>query len=130
MPPDLKIVRQWVRLAEHDLREAERALAEPSDPAYEISCFHAQQTAEKYLKAFLAAKDISIPNTHDLDRLLQKVPTTNQIDISAEELAHLTPFAVNSRYPGVDMPETREDAEFALNIARKVREAVRRLLKI
>ena len=130
MPPDLKIVRQWVKLAENDLREAEHALAEPIDPAYEISCFHAQQAAEKYLKAFLSAKNISIPNTHDLDRLLQKFPAECRLDISADELAHLTPFAVNSRYPGVDVPETREDAEFALTIARKVREAVRKLLKI
>lgn len=129
MPPDPEIVRQWVRLAEHDLREAEHALSEPLDAAYEISCFHAQQAAEKYLKAFLAASNISIPNTHDLDRLRQRFPAECRLDISAEELAHLTPFAVNSRYPGVDVPETREDAVFALTIARKVREGMRKLLK-
>ncbi len=129
MPPDLKIIQQWVRLAEHDLREAEHALLEPKDPAYEISCFHAQQSAEKYLKAFLAVNDIFIPNTHDLARLMQQVPAEKRISVSLEDLAHLTPYAVNSRYPGVDVPETREDAEFALRIARNVRDSVRKLLK-
>ena len=58
MSPDEQIIRQWVRLAEHDLRQAEQTLAEVLDPAYEISCFHAQQAAEKYLKALLAANNL------------------------------------------------------------------------
>ena len=130
MPPDIKIVRQWIRLAEHDLREAEHALLEPEDPAYEISCFHAQQAAEKYLKAFLIANNISIQSTHDLVRLIKQSPAAKQIDVSLEDLAHLTPYAVNSRYPGVDVPENREDAEFAIRIAQKVCDAVRKLLKV
>lgn len=130
MPPDPQIVRQWIRLAEHDLREAERALSEPLDPAYEISCFHAQQAAEKYLKATLAANNVSIPNTHDLVSLAHQFPANVKIAVSIEELAHLTPFAVNSRYPGVDIPETREDAEFALSIAQKVRDTIQKILKV
>jgi HEPN domain-containing protein len=129
VPPDPQIVHQWVRLAGHDLREAERALAESEDPAYEISCFHAQQAAEKFLKALLAANNVPIPNTHDLVRLASQLPVKSGISVSTEDLAHLTPFAVNSRYPGVDVPETREDAKFALDIACKVRDAVRKILK-
>jgi HEPN domain-containing protein len=116
-------------MAEHDLREAEHALSETEDPAYEISCFHAQQAAEKYLKALLAASNIPIPNTHDLVRLLQELPAGSRTGFPFEELAHLTPYAVDSRYPGVGIPETREDAQFALNIARKVREITLPLLK-
>ena len=130
MPPDLQIVRQWVRLADHDLREAEHTLDEPDDPAYEISCFHAQQAAEKYLKALLAFNNVPIPNTHDLVRLLQTVPANLRIDLSIEDLAHLTPYAVNSRYPGVDVPETRDDAKFALRIAHNVRDVIRKTLKL
>ena len=129
MPPDSQITRQWIRLADHDLREAERALSEPLDPAYEISCFHAQQAAEKYLKALLVTNNISIPSTHDLVRLANQLPVKGGITVSVEELAHLTPYAVNSRYPGVDVPETREDAEFALSIARKVRDTVLKIFK-
>jgi len=129
VPPDSQITRQWIRLADHDLREAERALSEPLDPAYEISCFHAQQAAEKYLKALLVTNNISIPSTHDLVRLANQLPVKGGITVSVEELAHLTPYAVNSRYPGVDVPETREDAEFALSIARKVRDTVLKIFK-
>ena len=128
MPPDEQIIRQWVRLAEHDLRQAAQALNEPVDPAYEISCFHAQQAAEKYLKALLAAKNLPPASTHDLVRLARQLPAPGMSAVALDELAHLTPYAVNSRYPGVDIPETREDAEFALGIARRVRDAVQKLL--
>ena len=131
MPPPESIIQQWVRLAEHDLRQAEQTLAETIDPAYEIACFHAQQAAEKYLKVLLAANNLSVPNTHDLVLIARQFPRLEAISaVTLDELAHLTPYAVASRYPGVDVPETREDAEFALGIARKVREAVRKLLRI
>jgi HEPN domain-containing protein len=128
VPPDFQIIRQWMRLADHDLREAEHALNEPLDPAFEISCFHAQQAAEKYLKALLVANNLTIPSTHDLVRLANQLPSKSVLSVSIEDLAHLTPYAVNSRYPGVDVPETREDAVFALGIARNVRDACQKIL--
>ena len=59
--PDL--VRGWVGKAESDLT-AMRASAEAG--ASDAACFHAQQAAEKYLKAYLAQRDCLIPQTHDL----------------------------------------------------------------
>jgi HEPN domain-containing protein len=109
-------------LAEHDLREAQRAIAEPDDPAFEIACFHAQQAAEKYLKALLQSRAVRFPNTHDLAKLGGLFPA--DLILALEDLARLTPFAVSSRYPGVDIPETREDAEFAIAAAVRVRDAV------
>jgi HEPN domain-containing protein len=58
VPPEQELVREWIRLGDHDLREAQRASAEPDDPAFEIACFHAQQAVEKYLKAFLCSRSI------------------------------------------------------------------------
>ena len=128
MPPEQEIALQWVRLGEHDLREAQRSLSEHEDPAYEIACFHAQQAAERYLKAFLCSRKLAVPNTHDLAKLAHSMPPEARLDHMMEDLAHLTPFAVSSRSPGVDIPETREDADFALRTARRLREAILPLL--
>ena len=92
MPPEENVVQQWLRLAEHDFREAQRALAEPDDPAFEIVCFHAQQAAEKYLKASLCSQRIQFPNTHDLAKLGTLIPAAAGLNLRAEDLAHLTPL--------------------------------------
>lgn len=129
MPPEQDLVRQWIRLGEHDFREAQRALAEPSDPAYEIVCFHAQQAVEKYLKAFLCSRNVQFPNTHDLAKLGTLIPAAADIKIQIEDLAHLTPYAVSSRYPGVEIAETREDADFAIRTAKGIRDSILPFLK-
>lgn len=45
--------REWVEKAEGDFRTARRELLAPDSPNYDAACFHAQQCAEKYLKARL-----------------------------------------------------------------------------
>lgn len=129
MPPEQDLVRQWIRLGEHDFREAQHALTELQDPAYEIVCFHAQQAVEKYLKAFLCSRNVNFPNTHDLAKLGNLIPPGAGLNIQIEDLAHLTPYAVGSRYPGVDISETREDADFAIRTAKRVRDAILPLLQ-
>jgi HEPN domain-containing protein len=41
----------------------------------------------------------------------------------------LTPYAVTTRYPGIDDRVTRKDAVYAVNLAKKVRKVVRRVLR-
>ena len=48
------IVAEWIEKAEGDYRTAEREMRVRKAPNYDAVCFHAQQCAEKYLKAFLA----------------------------------------------------------------------------
>lgn len=61
--------------------------------------FHAQQAAEKLLKALLAARGAEYDHTHDLGRLLNRVAALG-IDVPARfgALEALTPFAVRYRY--------------------------------
>src|SRR5271168_723392 len=47
-----KLTAQWVRKAEVDFDIA-RKLARGTAPYHDAICFHAQQSAEKYLKALL-----------------------------------------------------------------------------
>jgi HEPN domain-containing protein len=44
---------EWIEMAEADFRTATREVAAEEFPNYDAVCFHAQQSAEKYLKALL-----------------------------------------------------------------------------
>ena len=62
-------------------------------------CFHAQQAAEKSLKALLALYDVEYPWRHDLAELLELVrPLAPGIGVLEERIVCLTPFAVEVRY--------------------------------
>jgi HEPN domain-containing protein len=63
--PDL--VRAWLKKAASDL-VAMRATARAG--SLDTACFHAQQAAEKYLKAYLLDRDQMIPHTHNLYKLI------------------------------------------------------------
>jgi HEPN domain-containing protein len=64
------LVRQWFAKAELDYRAADRLVKDP-EPLREISAFHCQQAADKYLKAFLVRHQIEFPRTHDPEELLE-----------------------------------------------------------
>ncbi len=54
--------------AESDLFAARAVLA--TGRAMDIVCFHAQQAAEKSIKAVLASREIEYPWTHNLRQLI------------------------------------------------------------
>lgn len=62
-------------------------------------CFHAQQAAEKYLKAFLAFHGQSIPKSHDVAELIRRCvaidPSFAQL---MEQAGALQLFGVEIRY--------------------------------
>ena len=71
------------------------------DPAVadETVGFHAQQAAEKALKAVLLARDGRMYRTHDLERLYRAAGQhASVLPCSVEDMAGLTPFAVEYRY--------------------------------
>lgn len=48
-----ELISEWVTKAEEDWRVANREIKVEQEPAYNAVCYHAQQCAEKYMKAFL-----------------------------------------------------------------------------
>ncbi len=68
-PFPAEIPQEWIRHAKSDLRMAEIALANPGI-LFEDTCFHAQQCAEKALKALLTHLKIPFPRTHAIEVLL------------------------------------------------------------
>ncbi len=126
VPPDVaEVVRRWVEKAEHDLRNAQYTLTLQDDCPFDTVCFHAQQCAEKYLKALLIFHGIDSPRTHDLTELLPLLPPSVAAGVDADGLAQLTPLGVSVRYPGLSPDPDRQEAMRAVEIARRVRAAVR-----
>jgi HEPN domain-containing protein len=128
-PPDLvAVVRSWVVKADEDLCVAERVL-EPADgcPAASVG-FHAQQCIEKYVKALLVWRGLESPKTHDLLKLLRLLPASARTGLSADEAETLTDYATVSRYPGEDEPLRYVEAKRAVQVARRTRQRVRKLL--
>jgi HEPN domain-containing protein len=119
-----RLVAQWLHKAETDLRAAESLLSQ-APPLSLPSCFHSQQAAEKYLKAFLTWRQVEFPKTHAIERLLELAARADrQLAEELAETATLTLYGVEPRYhsdlPEPDLPE----AAAALDLARKVRDVV------
>jgi HEPN domain-containing protein len=64
------LAAEWIAKAEADLRTARRELRARIEPNFDAVCFHAQQSAEKYLKAACVQAGVDFPKTHDVAALL------------------------------------------------------------
>lgn len=121
--------RQWLAKAKSDLVAAERLIA--ADGPYDAVCFHAQQAAEKALKALLAFAQAPIPHTHNLEDLQAACVPLTSVSVPARlstwELSELTPFAVESRYDVEFWPDeqtARQAAALAGEVCAAVAEAI------
>jgi HEPN domain-containing protein len=131
-PPNTEIFRkakQWITYGDEDLRLARHALTLLSGCPYRLIAYHAQQCAEKYLKAYLVYHRIDFPYTHNISRLLELCEKSSRWPEKIYEAEELTPFAITARYPGEDEKVTKKEALRAVGIATKIRQTVRKTLK-
>jgi HEPN domain-containing protein len=85
------------------------------------ACFHAQQCAEKALKALLIQLGIAFPHTHVLETLLDMLKENGvAIPQGVDEAFVLTQFAVQTRYPDEWETVSKNDACPALERAAQV----------
>ena len=118
------LTAEWVDRAEHDFGTAHRVLETGAQPYPEVACFHCQQTAEKYLKAYLEEHRVRFPFTHLLIDHLELCRSVDpEFEILDADLRELDGYAVRVRYPGVEV--TLEMAQDALAAATCVRAFVR-----
>ena len=111
------ITAEWVGKAEGDFATVEREVRARKNPNYDGVCFHAQQCAEKYLKALAVELDLPFLRTHDLVILLEQLlPVYPLWEVYRGDLAYLSEFAVSFRYPGESA-----DRESALDAQRRCR---------
>ena len=93
--------REWVKKAEEDFLAAQDLARRRKRPLWSSVCFHAQQCAEKYLKARMEEAGMRIPKTHDLELLLNHLlPVEPLWTTLLPSLQALTDYAVDFRYPG------------------------------
>jgi HEPN domain-containing protein len=115
---------EWIEKAEGDFGSAQREFRARKSPNYDAACFHAQQCAEKYLKARLQEADIPFGKTHDLGVLLDSLLQVEPLwDSFRPQLRTLTAFASEYRYPG--QSADKEIARQAIEICKNLRETVR-----
>jgi len=61
----ISVIRQWLIKSDNDLKTAELAIKAGADCPTDAACFHAQQCAEKCLKALLIKLGVEFPFTHE-----------------------------------------------------------------
>ena len=109
----------WFQHADSDLE-----LARSNDGKVLLGhrCFHAQQAAEKALKAVFVARGVDFPFIHDIDELIDTLRDGGvDVPVSLEAADALSNYAVDSRYPGIPPPKISEnDRQQAIALAQSV----------
>lgn len=115
------LIRAWCEKGRRDIITAQHSLLDTKEIFSDIVCFHAQQAAEKYLKAYLVSLEQDFPKTHALEDLVllasSKDPECRTLFYIA---CDLSPYAVEIRYPDSPSPSL-EDAREAVQAAEAIR---------
>lgn len=124
---DPAVVREWLAKADEDFLFAEANLREGSE-FYAQLCFHFQQAAEKYLKAYIIGHNLPFDRVHDLVHLLKTCSShAPEFAELKEECILLNTAYIETRYP-VHWPTaySKETAEEAHRAAETIAQAVRK----
>jgi HEPN domain-containing protein len=121
------VATEWIAKAENDLLNAAHTLTLGARCPTDTVCFHAQQCAEKYLKALLTFRGTDFAKTHDLEAVAARLRNGRRPSLLADDLARLTRYATVTRYPGAEDIGLGE-ARRALAATRRIRKAVRAVL--
>lgn len=123
------LTKEWIKKAEGDFATAQRELRARKSPNYDAACYHAQQCAEKYLKALLQENAIAFGKTHNLPALLVKLGVVYPLlEGLHSAVVALNVFAVDFRYPGESAD--RELAVQAVALCREIRQRIRDILRL
>lgn len=116
-------LNQWIKKADEDITVVNK-LTEFEIIASSAVCFHCQQAAEKYLKAFLIAKNKEIVRTHNIEFLLSEC---SDIDLDFAEIdpLNLTDFGVDVRYPGDFYIPSESEVKIYKDLTIRIRDMVK-----
>ncbi len=125
-----KLTAEWVKKAERDYSTITLIEQTNNSDFDDVICFHAQQCAEKYFKAYLQEHGVRSGKTHELD-LLQAL--CEKVDPSFLQLqgavtGKLKDYAVDPRYPGTD--PTPSETQIAYQNMMAIRAFVRARLGV
>jgi len=124
MSPKEELVKEWLTLADDDLRLAGLTMKD-TEPVYWAAAFHCQQAAERSLKAFLAYNEFHVEKTHDIEFLVKLcMKFLPEMEQFIETGAALSEYAAETRYPAARFEITKIKAEKAVETARRIYEFV------
>jgi len=109
-------VGRWLQYARGDMTMAEQPLY--ADVPYLLRCFHAQQAAEKSVKAVLLHLGVAFPPTHNLSVLFALLPEDAPPPQDLAGIVGLTVYAVSARYPDEIDEATEAEHREAVALAR------------
>ena len=128
--PDTAAARLWMSLAIGDLEAAQTMLEAGTAAAVRIAAQHAQQAAEKAMKAAIAIAGPEPTRTHDLVALARRVPDDVGIAQLGVDLDRLSAALAAGRYlDPADPPYTTDEAAVLVHAARSITDAVRVYLR-
>lgn len=123
VPKDLQSP-EWVAKATEDELIARSILKHRDAPPSGVA-FHAQQMAEKYLKAFLVHKERRYPKIHPLDKLCEYcVGLDESFQAIKDQAAGLTALYTPTRYPGDTQELNWNEAEKAMKMGEEIKDFV------
>ena len=125
-----RLVDEWLEKAEEDFGFASSVLGDSS--FYAQICFHFHQAAEKFLKAFIVARDLEFQKIHDLLVLLNLCSSVEPaLQEIKEHCKFLNRFYIDTRYP-VHWPTNynKDEALKAKSACEQVRKAIRDVLTV
>lgn len=108
-----------VQFAENDLKAALKLANELNA----ITCFHCQQSAEKYIKGLLLFLQIDFKKSHDLVYLLELLSLEIPDDIF-DASDYLNEYAVETRYPGDYEEITNNEATKAIGHTKLIKQFI------
>jgi HEPN domain-containing protein len=124
-----EILQQWLDKGKDELRSAEYLSTMHYPTPDEVICYLCQQSAEKYLKAFIFSRDIEPDKTHDLEYLLEICKKNNTgFSVLSSNVYVLKRYGVLPRYPN-DLGINNEDMKNALVNAKRIQKFVMNIFK-
>jgi HEPN domain-containing protein/predicted nucleotidyltransferase len=127
-PPYGEVAARWAERAEADYLTAIDLLSLEKPYNLDGVCFHAQQAAEKYLKAYYVQLGRDFPFTHDIDELVAGLPAAARSAIDPADSGLFKDYAVETRYAEKPKCPDRETAARAAAAAGRVRAEMRKRL--
>ena len=128
MKKNTNTVNQWIFKAEHDY-EAMHSLNTNAPALTDSICMHAQQCAEKYIKAYYLSINKLFPFTHDLIKLLNELDNDELLNHDVYKWADdIDTFGILIRYPSINGDPTYQETKLIIDSRENIRRFFRKLL--
>lgn len=122
--------KQWLKYADENLQSAKVLV---DSHLYNPSLQNAQQSIEKYIKAYFIENGLKLQKTHNILSLNETLKQNSVIlNISEDEIDLIDTIYLSSKYPfGSVLPDFEPDETICLqciDIASRVQEDIKKLL--